>query len=272
MACSMLKKGVIGATLGAGALYGLFGTSAPSYIRTAAHRVRQNAKDAMPDQFQIDRARGEVERLEPALRDVIEHLARTSVEVDSLNSEIAAIRSNHENEKVALKSMRSSLDTGELRLAGSNVSYTPGEVKEEMARRLDHYKGVGELLESKEATLKAKHKEMAAYRKQLEQIGSAKKALMAKIDGIEARLKMIETTKQGNEFNFDESALSRAKEAVADLEKRTEIMSRRAEMEGKWAGSTLPIGVEPNRDVLREMDAEFGPQAPKPAPGEDKSL
>jgi len=271
MACSLIKKGVLGATLGAGALYLAFGTSAPSYVRTAAHRVRHNVKSTVPVQFDIDRARDEVARLEPAIRDSIEHLARTQVEVEHLEREIAATKANHENEKVAIKAMRNGLETGELRLAG-NVSYTPDEVKGELARRFDHYKTVSEVLQDKEATLKAKLKETIAYRQQLAQMASAKRALMSKIDGIEARLKMIETTKQGNEFNFDDSALSRAKASVADLEKRVEVLSRKAEMEGKYADSGLPTGIEPGRDVLREMDAEFGPQAPNPAPGEDKSL
>jgi len=271
MACSLIKKGVMGAALGAGALYLAFGTSAPSYIRTAAHRVRHNVKSTVPVQFDIDRARDEVARLEPAIRDSLEHLARTEVEVKYLEREIAETRANHENEKVAIKAMRNRLETGELRLAG-NVTYTADEVKSDLARRFDHYKNVSEVLESKEATLKAKLKETAAYRQQLQQMASAKRALMSKIDGIEARLKMIETTKQGNEFNFDDSALSRAKASVADLEKRIEVMSRKAEMEGKYADSGLPVGIEPGRDVLREMDAEFGPPDVKPAPGEDKSL
>jgi len=271
MACSLIKKGVLGATLGAGALYLAFGTDTPSYFRTAVHRARHNVKSTVPVQFDIDRARDEVARLEPAIRDSIEHLARTQVEVEHLEREIATTRANHENEKVAIKEMRNRLETGELRLAG-NVSYTADEVKGDLARRFDHYKNVSEVLESKEATLKAKLKETVAFRQQLAQMASAKRSLMSKIDGIEARLKMIETTKQGNEFNFDDSALSRAKASVADLEKRIEVMSRKAEMEGKYADSGLPVGIEPGRDVLREMDAEFGPPASKPAPGEDKSL
>ena len=46
---------------------------------------------------------------------------------------------------------------------------------------------------------------------------------------------MIEATQATNEFNFDDSALSRAKETVADLEKRLEVMARKAEMEGRYA-------------------------------------
>ena len=57
MVCSMVKKGLLGAALGAGTLFLVFGTSAPSYVKTAFHKVRQNVKDSVDPQFEIDRAR-----------------------------------------------------------------------------------------------------------------------------------------------------------------------------------------------------------------------
>ncbi len=60
MVCKMVKKGVIGAALTAGALYLAFGTHAPSYVRTAFHKVRHTAKDSVPIQFDIERARDEI--------------------------------------------------------------------------------------------------------------------------------------------------------------------------------------------------------------------
>src|SRR6202007_2020260 len=74
MVCSMVKKGLLGAALGAGALYLVFGTSAPSYVKTASHKVRKNARNAVAIQFEIDRARGEIANLEPAIKDNIEVL------------------------------------------------------------------------------------------------------------------------------------------------------------------------------------------------------
>ena len=56
MVCSLVKKGVLGTALGAGALFLVFGTSAPSYVRTAFHKVRHKAQDRIPTQFEIDRA------------------------------------------------------------------------------------------------------------------------------------------------------------------------------------------------------------------------
>ena len=140
MVCSMVKKAVLGAALSAGALYLVFGTSAPSYVRTAFHRVRHNVEDAVPIQFEIDVARGEIANLEPAIKDNIETLARAEVDVEHLDREIATIQDNLASEKKAMLALRERLASGDFRLAGhGHVNYTAEEVKAELARRLDHY-------------------------------------------------------------------------------------------------------------------------------------
>jgi len=271
MVCSMVKKGLLGAALSAGALFLVFGTSAPSYVRTGFHKFRHNVKAGVPVQFEIDRARDEIANLEPAIIENRETLARAEVDVEHLEREITATRSNLAVEKRELLSLRDSVKNGDLRLAG-HVNITAGEINAELASRFDHCRAVSRRLEDQEGTLKSRQKAVHAARLQLANLVTAKKSLTTKLEGIEAKLQMIEATQGKNEFNFDDSALSRAKASVADLEKRIEVMSRKAEMEGKYADSGLPVGIEPGRDVLREMDAEFGPPDVKPAPGEDKSL
>ena len=71
-------------------------------------------------------------------------------------------------------------------------------------------------------------------------MAAQKQLLLTKLEGIEAQLKMIEATKASNEFDFDDSALARAKQAVADLEKRLEVMARKAEMEGQFSTRASP--------------------------------
>jgi len=275
MVCSMVKKAVLGAALSAGALYMVFGTSAPSYVRTAFHSVRHNVKNKIPVQFDIDRARGEIANLEPAMKDNIEVLARAEVEVEHLDREIVAVQANLATEKKTLLALRESLETGDFRLAGhGHVNYTADEVKGELARRLDHYRNVTRILEEKEATLKAKQKTVVAARKQLTEMAATKKALLTKLEGIEAQLKMIEATKASNEFDFDGSALARAKQSVSDLEKRLEVLARTAEMEGRFSDAGIPVSLESGRDVVKEIDAEFGTPAVQAENGttKDKSL
>jgi chromosome segregation ATPase len=271
----MVKKAVLGAALSAGALYLVFGTSAPSYVRTAFTRVRHNAKDAVPVQFEIDRARGEIANLEPAIKDNIETLARAEVDVEYLDREIAMVRDNLASEKKGMLALRDRLATGDFRLAGhGHVSYTAEEIKADLARRFDHIHHVTKNLEEKEATLKARQKAIVAARKQLTEMAAQKQLLLTKLAGIEAHLKMIEATKASNEFDFDNSALARAKQSVADLEKRLEVLDRRAEMEGRFVDSGIPVSLEPGRDIVKEIDDEFGASATQSNNGnpKDKSL
>jgi len=255
----MVKKGLIGAALGAGTMFLVFGTHAPSYVKTAFHKVRQNAKDAVPLPFDIDRAREDIASLEPAIKDNIEKLARAEVEVEHLDREIAITRVNMENEKKVMLTLRESLKTGEYRLAGhSRVAYTEDEVKADLGRRYDSFNNVKKILEAKESTLKAKQSEIVAFRKQLETMMAQKKALTIKLDEIEARLGQIEATQTSNEFQLDGSALARAREAVSGLEKRLEGMARKAEMEGRYAETGVPVILKPGRDVVKEIDSEFG--------------
>jgi len=276
MVCSIVKKGLLGAALGAGALYLVFGTHAPSYVSTAFHKVRQNAKDAVGIQFEIDRTRGEIAHLEPAIKDNIEVLARAEVDVEHLEREIAAMQDNLAVEKRKLLAQRERLEKGEFRLTGRGSAEAEEEARGDLARRLDHYRNTGQNLKAREATLKARQKAVLGARQQLTNMAAQKKALETKLDGIEARLKMIEATRATNEFNFDDSSLARAKQSVAELEKRLDVMARVAEQEGKFAEGGMPVVVDPGRDVLKEIDDEFGGTArhesdPKGA-GAGKSL
>jgi len=277
MVCSMVKKAVLGAALSAGALYLAFGTSAPSYVRTAFHKFRHDAKGAVPVQFEIDRARQEIANLEPAIKDNIEVLARAEVDVEYLNREIANHQARLANEKKEMLALNESLKTNDFRLAGhGHVRYTAEEIQSDLARRLDRYRNANKTLEEKEATLKAREKSVVAARKLLTAMAANKQTLLSKLEKIEAHLKMIEATKATNEFDFDDSALARAKQSVSELEKRLEVLDRKSEMEGQFIDAgNIPVGPESNRDVLKEIDDEFGtPAAPKAENGtiKDKSL
>jgi chromosome segregation ATPase len=266
----MIKKGLLGAALGAGALALVFGTAAPSYVRTAFHKVRHNAKAAVPVQFEIDRARQQIADLEPEIHSNIENLARAEVDVESLKREITTVQQNLDREKKEIVALRDSLTTGEFRLAGG-ASYTAGEVKSDLARRMDHYRQVERILKEKNETLKARENAVVAARKQLTEMAAQRRALLTKIDEIEARLKAYEATQAANEFTFDDSALSRAKQTVSELEKRLDGMARTVELEGRYAAQGVPVQVEPNRDVIKEVDDAFGTTT-APEKAGDKSL
>ena len=273
MMCSMLKKGLVGAALGTGALFLVFGTSAPDYVRTAFHKVRHSVQGAVPAQFEIERARQAIEDLKPMFDQNKETLARAEVEVEHLDKEVATIQANLDREQRTIVSLRDSIKTGEIRLT-SHVKDTESRAKAELAGRLDHYRYTSDLLKQKSEALEAKRKIIQSAREQLETLRSQKSNLLAKLDNIQAKLQKIEVTQSKNDFNFDNSALSKAKKVVSDLEERLDVMARRAEIEGRYGDLDGPSAyVDPDRDIVKEVDEQFGPSDSRPAAkAGDKSL
>jgi chromosome segregation ATPase len=269
----MVKKSLLGAALGAGALFLVFGTSAPSYIRTAFCKVRQSAKDSVPLQFDIERARQEIADLKPMFDQNKETLARAEIETEHLEREVVTIQANLDKERKTILALRHSLETGEFRLA-SHGGDTAKDVKAELAHRKDHFDYTSDLLVQKEATLKAKKKIIESAHEQLQNLRTQKSTLLARLAKIEASLKNVEATNSKNEFNFDGTALARAKQTVTELEERLDVMARRAEIEGRYGELDQPSAyVDPQRDIVKEIDEQFGKDGSRPAPKTaDKSL
>ncbi len=273
MVCSMVKKGVLGAALGAGTLFLVFGTSAPSYVKTAFHKVRQNVKESVDPQFEIDRARQDIENLKPMFDQNKETLARAEVETENLESEVSTMQANLEKEKQKILQTQHKLKTGDFRLAG-HVTDTADNIKADLAQRLDHYDYTSDTLKQKQEILKAKRKIIQAAHEQLSNLRQQKSTLLAKLANIEARLRVLEATQTKNEFNFDDgSTLSRAKQTISELEKRLNVMAHRAEIDGRYGDLDSPSSyVDPHRDVVKEVEEKFGDSSQPAAKSGDKSL
>jgi|ERR1017187_728622 chromosome segregation ATPase len=273
MMCAMVKKGLVGTALGAGALFLVFGTSAPSYVKTAFHKVRHEIKGAVPPQFEIERARQAINDLKPMFDQNKETLARAEIEVEHLEKEVVTIQANLDREQKTMLSLRESIKTGDIRLAG-HIRRTEGEAKAELAHRLDHFKYTSDLLKQKTDVLQAKRRIIQGAHEQLETLQAQKSMLLGQLAKIEAKLQMIEATQSKNDFNFDNSALSRAKKIVSELEETLDVMARKAEIEGRYGDLDGPSAyVDPHRDIIKEVDEQFGTADSRPAAkAGDKSL
>lgn len=256
MICRTLKKGVIGAALGAGALGLIFGTSAPSYVKTTFHKARNTVKGSVPIEFEIERAKQEIGALDPAISGAIEALVKAQIEAEHLQRDIASTRDEMNTEGRALQALNEHLKTGDLHLTGG-VAYSAKEVKNDLVRRMDHYKIVKTLLTEKQETLNILQKNVLSAKEGLSAMQNARRDLSARVDGAEAKLNQIKAARTSNEFNFDDSAVGQAKKTVTELEMKLEQMARVDDLKGKYADRAVSVTVDSDRDVAKEIDAEF---------------
>ena len=257
MLFTLMKKATVLAVLGSGTMVALFGTPAVSYVSTAIGKVRHAAKDAVPVQFEIDRARQQVEALTPAIRQHVEQMARAEEDVRTLDADITETTANLEKQKTALLALRQQIDDGKIQKTGGADSTRL--IQASLRNRLETYNRCERILEEKRATLASRQKVVEAAREHLMAIATQKKALESKIEEIQARLAAIEATNAQSKYHFDGSALARAKQSVSELDRRLNVVSRVSEMEGRLAeDGTLGPAPAPVGDVTKEIDAKFG--------------
>jgi chromosome segregation ATPase len=257
MILSMIKKAAMLTVVGGAVMVGLFGSPSGSYMKTAAFKVRSAAKDAVPVQFEIDRARQEVEALTPAIRQHIEQMARAEEDARGLQIDIAETTANLDKQKATILALRSQLGDDSVQKTGGLDNTRM--IHESLRNRLDTYNRSERILEEKKATLASRQKVVESAREHLTAIATQKKALEAKIEEVQARLAAIDASNANSKYHFDGSALARAKKTVADLDRRLNVVSRVSEVEGRMAedGTLGPVQT-PVGDVTKEVDAKFG--------------
>ena len=272
MVCSMVKKGLIGAALGAGALFLVFGTHAPSYVKTAYHKV--NAERQGRGSAAVRHRPGAGRDRQPRTGDPRQHreagAGRGRRRAPRQGNRRHPDQHGRREEGPADACGRASRRASTGWPATARVAYTEDEVKADLARRYDAYNNVKEILEAKESTLKAKQSEIVAFRKQLETMMAQKKKLTTKLDKIEAKLQ----PDRGHPGHQRVPALTAAPCLVPRRRSPTwrsgsRSWQKSAEIEARYVETGVPVIVKPDSrcgqgDRHRVRSADPGDRFPRP--------
>ena len=241
MVCSLVKKSVLGAALGAGTLFLVFGTHAPSYVKTAFHKVRQNVKESVDPQFEIDRARQDIENLKPMFDQNKETLARAEVEAENLEREVSTMQANLDQAKKTILAMQNKLKTGDFRLTG-HIADTADNIKAELAKRLDHYDYTSDTLKQKQEVLRPSGKIIKAAHEQLSKPSISRNRCClrswptSKPGYVSSRRRRPRTSST----SMTAARCPAPSRRSAELEKRLNVMAHRAAIDGRYGDLDSP--------------------------------
>jgi chromosome segregation ATPase len=248
---------------GGAALVGLvlLGRDALSYLRTSVGYVTDAAQEAVPVEFQIDRARGMVEDLVPEVRKNMHIIAKEEVEVQRLNEQIAESQSQLAKEKEQLLRLTADASSGKNVFQYAGRSYTADEVRTDLAHRFERYKTGEATLASLEEICGARQKSLAAARQKLEGMLASKRQLQVEVENLEARLQMIAAAKATSNYQFDDSRLGRVKELVANLRSRLIVAEKLVNAE-VYYHDEIPLDKAAPENIVEQVTDHFAAKAP----------
>lgn len=254
----MIKKTLF-LVVGLGLLSVLFfGRDAISYVATAACKVKQSVKDSVPIEFQIDRARKELEGLTPEIKRNMVSVAKEEVELERLEKRIEGLEKQIGKGEDEVMKLQADLRSGQnvFRYAGRNFS--SDEARFMLASKFNRFKTDSKTLEHLRKIQATRAMQLESSRMKLGEMVSMRKQLEVQLEEVDARREAVAVAQTAEPLHFDDSALGRIKELVADLDARVAVEEKLSDTSlADYGEVDVTSGEEPETDILEEVAAYF---------------
>jgi peptidoglycan hydrolase CwlO-like protein len=236
----MLKKAIIGSFAAVALSALVFGKDVFSYAHTAWSTTRDAVRQEVPLEFQVQRARSAVAQLEPAIHSTLKAIAEQQVDIEHLNKEIARRGDDMQQQKQAVLTLRTDLESGQPTFHYARLTFTADQVRRDLRLRFERFKTAEALLGRDQQILEAREKALAAREHTLDNMLNVKKDLEAEVEQLDARLQTVRAEQTVASPEIDESALSNAKRLIVEVNKQLDVQEKLLDAEGKFVG-LIPV-------------------------------
>lgn len=240
----------------------MLGRGISSYVTTAVDRVRTEFKRNVPIKFEIERARCLIKELGPEIERNMHLIAGEEVEIAKLERELTQNEKQLAQSREEIVRLKRDLETDRSHFVYAGRSYSPSEVKTDLANRFQHYQTSEATIDQLRQILRARENGLQAAREKLEAMLASRRQLAVEIENLEARMKMVEVAQTTSQFNFDDSQLARARDLLRDIGTRLEVtekmMSQQIQLSDRIP---LDAGEADIENVLDAVTRHFDGQA-----------
>jgi chromosome segregation ATPase len=237
---AMVKKLAFGTLAVAAVGSFVFGRDVWSIVATGADNVREAVRSNVPVEFEIGRARKEVENLTPEIRRSLHVIAEQEVEVQNLRASIARQEQKLGSQEEAILSLSSDLKSGGNKFIYASRTYDRKAVQKDLSDRFNRFKLAQDAAERDRQSLAAKEQALESMKTKLEEMLSARKDLEVEIDRLEARLRSVEAAETIAHLEIDDSQLSRARSLISEIHQELDVRQKMVDAESNFTG-TIPV-------------------------------
>ncbi len=245
--------GGVGLALAGGVI---FGTDLPSYIRSSAKSVRSAVKDNVPMEFELARARDLLNDIIPEMQANIRLIAQQEVEIANLRQDIAQSQKSLAEEQMRVGKLRDCLATSQVSFTFGNVKFTREDLKEELARKFDHYKEAEVILTGKQRLLQNRERALAAGMQAIERTRAQKALLESKIEALQGQYRLVQAASVGSKVAVDNSKLAQTEKVIAQIKKQLDVAERVLAHEARFTES-IPVDGINEKDLMMAVDEHF---------------
>lgn len=241
----------------------VLGPAAFMHIKQAFGWVRNEVKDAVPVEYQLEQAEATIEEIIPEIEACKRVVAQEQVEIRHLEEEISRLDAVQTQRSELLMAHNAALKSGQTVLTSANRAPSRPALERELRLALRNHQNSESLLESKRRLLEARQRSLQAAQQKLVTVCSEKENLKVTVEQLRAQLRETQALEAtSSKFHLDDTRLGDVKELLARVRKRLDVAQQIIENE---AGATfeLPEPITEATSVTVEIDRYFGDRSLK---------
>jgi hypothetical protein len=215
--------GCVGVVLVGGAM---FGNELFSYLRTSTGAVRETVREAVPIEFELQRARDLIDDILPEIHANVRLIAEDEVEIAALENDLVRSSEQLVTDRRLLSQLRGKLDSQNVSYEIGNGNYSRKQLAEQAALKLARLKDAEMIQSSKQRLLENRQKSLQAAMQMLDRARNRKAELAQKVESLVAQHRLVKASTIGSRFHVDDSKLSKADQLLSDIQKRVDVSER----------------------------------------------
>ncbi len=237
----------------------LFGSDLTSIIKTSAKSIRASARESVPVEFELDRAKDQINDILPDLRSQVRMIAEEEVSIAKLEEEVTRDQQRIEKLKTALFTLRKKAETSQVSWRIGEANFDREQFTHHLQSRFKHLKQAKLSFESKQRLLAKRKEGLAAAVALLEEMRLRQSELELKVESLAAQQRLIKASRIEAGQLIDDSQLSRADQLLEQIENRLEVAQRVISWDGNMPELPAEEEVSTTESVLAAIDQYFGP-------------
>ncbi len=262
-----MKKLIVLSLLVLGGLFVLKKTNVGSYACTLWNNGRAAIQKQVPRQFELDRVRQEIQKLDTDVRNMLDPIAAKQYAVAQLEQQIKNARVDLNTRRTALLQLTSKVEAGQQQISHQNDSLSHAEAKARLALDFARFKADDAHLKSREKLLAAQKKTLQLAHEQLTRIMQQKTEFEVRLAQLEAAEEDLNLKAITTPLRLDQTRVAEIKSTLDGVQKSQEIEAIKRSLEERYSGrpASQPTAAAPTVD-LNEVRTFLGvpccPEAP----------
>lgn len=204
----------------------LFGNEMFSYLRTSAGTVRESVREAVPVEFELQRARDLIEEILPEIHASVRMVAEDEVEIAALEKDLKHSAEQLDKDRALLSSLRDKLEVDQVSYEVGHREFSRPQLTEQVALKLARLKDAEMIYASKQRLLETRQQSLQAAMQMLDRARSRKGQLEQKVEALVAQHRLLKASAIGSRVHVDHSKLSKADQLLSDIQKRLDVSER----------------------------------------------